>query len=323
MRSNAKLFSIFGMITLLITPFLMAEKNSIEPGIYAAVLTPMQGDLSCPTQVLANHCQDLIQRGCKGIALFGTTGEGPSFSIQERLDILDKIIEQGVDPKKIILANGSSNIPESVALGKKALQKHCTAFLVAPPPFFKNVPEEGVIAFYREIIQKIDDPHLRVILYHIPQFTGVPITVKIIEALRSEFPGTIIGIKESEGNLALTQTILNRFPDFQVFVGNETHIPEAAYYGASGSICGMANLYPELICSLYQQGKQANFTLPKEIKNLAAALANYPFIPAFKALMEIKKGPAWHVLRPPLMPLSSAQTHDLIHRTNNSFIIAH
>ena len=95
-----------------------------------------------------------------------------------------------------------------LSLVREALKHGCAAVLVAPPSFYKNITDIGVLAFYREIIQKIGDPNLRILLYHIPQLSGVPISLGIIEALRKEFPEIVIGIKESEGNLSFTKTIL-------------------------------------------------------------------------------------------------------------------
>jgi 4-hydroxy-tetrahydrodipicolinate synthase len=113
--------------------------NQLEDGIYAAALTPMRLNLSCDVQELARHCLDLIHRGCQGVVLFGTTGEGASFSVEERVEVLGGVIREGVDPRKIILGNGSSNIPDSVELARAVLKWKCAAFLVAPPSFFKNV----------------------------------------------------------------------------------------------------------------------------------------------------------------------------------------
>ncbi len=285
---------------------------ALEPGVYAAALTPLHPDLTCHFEELADHCQDLIHRGCNGVVLFGTTGEGPSFSLDERLQAYEKIIERGVDPQKIILANGGSNIPETVELTKAYLKCNSPAILITPPSFFKHVSEEGVIAFYREIIQKVNDPNLRIILYHIPQFSGVPITLGIIAVLRQEFPEIVVGLKESEGNLAWMKRIIAAHPGFKVFVGNEKQIIEAVHCGAAGSICGIANLYPELICSLYFQGKQNSQENPTQLNDFFEAMKGYHFISVFKAWMEKSKGEAWHCIRPPLLPLNTEQKNAFI-----------
>ncbi|MBS0604566.1 MAG: dihydrodipicolinate synthase family protein [Verrucomicrobia bacterium] len=318
---------LLALLIFLTPPFLMAmdrpyqlppKISELENGVYAAALTPMHPELSCDTAELADHCNDLLARGCKGVVLFGTTGEGPSFSVKERLNALERVIQAGVDPQKIILGNGSANIPDTVELAKGALKNNCRAILIAPPSFFKTVTEEGVIAFYREIIQATADPNLRVLLYHIPQFSGVPITTKIIHALREEFTDIVIGIKESEGNLNLAMEAIRIFPGFKVFVGNEKHIIETVQAGGSGTICGIANLYPELICSLYQQGKTANAANPQALLSFFEAMKGYPFVPAFKAMMQKKRGSAWHSVRPPLVPLSADQSNDFLGKVDIS-----
>ncbi len=272
----------------------------------------MHSDFSCDHKKLAAHCFDLIQRGCSGIALFGTTGEGPSFSVAERLEALGKLISQGFDPKQVIVGNGSSGISDTVELGREVLKQGCVAFLVAPPSFYKNIPDAGVLAFYRAIIQKIANPKLRIILYHIPQLSGVSISVKVIEDLREEFPQLVIGIKESAGDLPLTKTILEKVPNFNVFVGNEAHIIESVHLGGAGAICGIANIYPEWICSLYSQGKIAKGLNPLLIDALFKALRGLPFISAAKFLMEKRQGGNWHAVRPPLLPLDPIQGESLI-----------
>jgi 4-hydroxy-tetrahydrodipicolinate synthase len=282
--------------------------NCLDNGIYVGALTPLNADLSCNSQELAYHCLNLMQRGCKGVVLFGTAGEGPSFSVKERIEVLEKVIDKGVDPKKIILANGGANLSETVDLVQAAIKLNISVFLISPPSFFKNVPEEGVISYYREMIQRVANPNLRIILYHIPQYSGVPITLKIIETLLLEFPNKVIGIKESEGNLTFAKSIIDTFSHFKVFVGNERQIIEAVHYGAAGSICGLANLYPELICSLYEQGRRSNCANPQELEAFFQALKGYSFIPAIKAAMEKAKGDVWHWVRPPLIPLNSDQS---------------
>lgn len=277
---------------------------SIENGVYAAALTPLYSNLSCNDDLLTKHCLQLIERGCKGVVLFGTTGEGPSFSTEEKKQTLKQVILNGLDPKKIIVGNGSSSLQDTVDLANAAVENDCLACLIAPPCFFKNVTDEGVISFYKEVIRRIPDPRLQIILYHIPQYTGVPLTLNIVQTLCKEFPNTIIGLKESEGNLKFVQEILKTVPECKVFVGREKQIPEAISYGASGTICGMANLWPELICSIYEKGKIL------ELEQVASLFVNRPFIPTCKALLS-DKDPSWNLVRPPLSSLNPEEMNKL------------
>jgi 4-hydroxy-tetrahydrodipicolinate synthase len=190
-----------------------------------------------------------------------------------------------------------------------AVKHGCAAVLICPPSYYKNIKEEGVIAYYREIIQRVAHPDLRVLLYHFPRMSGVPITLHIIEVLRKEFPHIVVGIKESEGNTAFTKSILAQFAGFQVFVGKELHIVEAVRHGGSGSICGMANLYPELICSLVKQPQNSHL---EKLESLSRALEGIAFVPAAKSVMELRRGVEWHTIYPPLVPLSPLEKQDFL-----------
>ncbi len=273
------------------------KASRIENGVYAAALTPMHGNLRCHDTLLTEHCLQLINRGCQGVVLFGTTGEGASFSVGEKKQALRQVISHGLDPQKIIVGNGSACLTDTVDLALATIEQRCLGSLIAPPCFYKNVLEEGVIAFYREVIRRVANPHLRIILYHIPQYTGVPITVNTVKTLCTEFPDIVVGIKESEGNLSLVKDLLATVPQCQVFVGKELHLPQAIAYGASGTICGMANLWPELICSLYKGASTA------ELEKVIATIGNQPFIAACKALLAESNDPTWRFVRPPLVSL--------------------
>jgi 4-hydroxy-tetrahydrodipicolinate synthase len=296
-----QLFKIAVLLTGLLTTLkaMTMEKFS---GIYAASLAPLHADLTCDYDAYAAHCNDLIEQGCSGVVLFGTTGEGPSFTVAERQEGIQALVERGVDPKKIIVSVGCPSVGETVKLTQAALSAKCAAVLMMPPYFFKNVSDAGIIAFYREVIEKVNHPDLKIFLYHIPQYSGVRISLDVVRTLYREFPNTVIGIKESEGNFELVAAILKEFPQFQVFEGNETMIADAVSLGAAGGVSGIANICPKLICSLYQSKERQH-----EIEAFKGILKNYPFIPAAKSVLEQKKGISWSNLRPPLAPLAEEQ----------------
>jgi 4-hydroxy-tetrahydrodipicolinate synthase len=293
----------------------MVNQNGSEllfNGVFAASLVPMRPDLSCDDQELARHCHDLMARGCRGIALFGTTGEGASFSVEERKQVMKNLIASGMDPQRLILGICCSAIQDAVSLAQAALEANCLGVLVVPPFFYKNVSNEGVIAFYREMIQRTCNPNLRLILYHIPQFSGVPLNLPIIQALREEFPDIVIGMKDSEGNLSLIKEVLTNCPGFKIFAGREYLLSEAVQLGAVGGISGIANVFPELLCSLYEYGRsQEHPNRNLDVKRILEVLQIYPIFPALKSIMEHKRGERWNAMRPPLIPLTHHQRQAL------------
>lgn len=287
------------------------NQDYLQKGVYAAALTPMHSNLKCDYQTLYTHCTNLIHKGCQGVALFGTTGEGASFSTHERLEVLNQLISRGLDPRKIIIANGSSSLLETVELANFATKHSCAAMLIAPPCFYKHVSDEGVLAYYREIIWRVAHPSLRILLYHIPQLSGVPISFNIVNALVGEFSKIVVGLKESEGNISFTKKLVETFPGFKVYVGKETQIAEAVKMGAAGSICGIANLYPELICNLYHESKTGSGESHNIIEVISEILRGSSFIASAKAIMEKNEGDFWSMIRPPLTPLTSGEKEAL------------
>jgi 4-hydroxy-tetrahydrodipicolinate synthase len=292
---------------------LRAKDNmKISPGVYAAALTPMREDFSCNSEALVAHCNDLMSRGCQGVVLFGTTGEGSSFSVREREQAIVDAIRLGLDPQKMIIGISCCAVDDVVKLASLAIERQCAAVLIGPPFFYKNVSEEGVVNFYRSVIRSINRSELKILLYHIPKYSGVPITINIIKSLREEFPNHVIGIKESDGNLHFTKEILATFSHFKVFVGNELHISEAVQLGAAGGISGVVNAYPELICSLYDYGKDQTKPNHNPIaENVIQSLKKHPIFSAIKGVVANNKGADWHVMRPPLVALNEQQKQAL------------
>ncbi len=282
-------------------------------GVYAAAAVPFDENLQIHIDELAWHCGDMIERGCTGVVLFGTTGEGPSFSALEKIKALEGLVSKGLNPAKMILANGSSGILDTVQLCKAVIEQGCAAMLISPPSYFKNVQEEGTIAYYRDIIRRVSHPDLRILLYHYPKLSGVPITKGIIAALRQEFPEVVIGLKESDGDLALTRSVLEQFRGFKVFVGKELQIAEAVRLGGAGSICGLANLYPELISSFY---KSPNPSHIEKLEKISQAFRKVPFIAAVKAVLQRQRGEIWKAMAPPLVPLSATE-REVLHQLAN------
>ena len=185
-------------------------------GVFAASLTPVRDDFSCYFEELANHCHDLINRGCRGVVLFGTTGEGSSFSVTERENAIKNLIKLGIDPQRLIIGIACCSIHDVVKLASVAIDQNCLAVLIVPPFFYKNVHDAGVVSFYRKIIQKVDSPNLKILLYHIPQCSGVPITLGVIKKNLRRICGW-----ENSRQIPIESTFSRAMADFA-----ETELPQ-------------------------------------------------------------------------------------------------
>jgi len=293
-------------------------------GVWCATLTPLDSNGSPDHVRLAAHVKRLFDVGVDGIALFGTTGEGQSFSTSERRAGLEALLARNIAAKQIVAATGCAALTETVALTRHAVQAGCAGALVLPPFFFKDVSDEGLYASYARLIDNVADTRLCLYLYHIPQLTGVPIAHQVIARLMASYPGVVAGIKDSAGDLEHTKKLLGRFNDLAIFVGHEPHLPAALAGGGAGTICGIANLYPRLMRRLHDESLSGN---PKEdlrrIEAFIAQLARYPLFAAFKALLaELNQDSAWDALRPPLVPLDAAARRAWIAAMQETGILA-
>lgn len=275
----------------------------------AAVVTPIDASGRIDAGKLHGFIERLYGHGINGVVLFGTMGEGPAFSAAERLEATAKLIELGLDPGRIVLGIGSNAPSEMAWLARRAGELSLAAVLATPPFFFRDVDQEGVVACYGAIVEGAGAEAPPLMLYHIPQVCGVPVTVDTTERLIELFPGRIRGTKDSEGNIAYTRELVSRLAGrMTVVVGAEPNVPEAMAGGARGTICGMANLIPGAIARMV--AGDASALVP--VKALGAAFDGMPVIPAVKGAVGAALGdPAWAACVPPLRPADAAHVAKL------------
>ncbi|MBE0529774.1 MAG: dihydrodipicolinate synthase family protein [Rhodospirillales bacterium] len=280
-------------------------------GIYAAVMTPMQDDLSCDMNRLAAHCRSLLDEGCHGVSLFGTTGEGPALTTDERQAGLEAVLTSGVAPHRVLPGTGCAAIPDAVRLTRHATGLGCKTVLVMPPFFFKDIGDDGVVAFYAALIEGVGDPALRVIIYNFPAVTGVWVRERAIERLIAAYPHAIAGVKDSSGDWPYVAALLRQFPSLAVFSGWETWVPKLVAAGGAGNISGMANVIPGLLRQLYDNRSSAA-TLSR-VSRLVEEVSKYPIIPALKVLAAtLREQPSWRNMRAPLVALPAESERSLV-----------
>lgn len=280
-------------------------------GLWCAALTPLGRDGDVDRAKLAAHARALLANGVDGVVPFGTTGEGPSFSVAERRGGLDALLAAGVAPERLLAATGAAALPDAVALTRHALQSGCPRCLILPPFFWKGLPDEAVFRYYAALIDTAGDARLRVYLYHIPQLSGVPIRPEVVARLAAAYPGIVAGVKDSGGDFAHTAELLNRAPRLSILAGHEPHLPRLMRAGGAGTVCGVANLFPDLAAALLRPDALADDEA--RIRSLLDIVLRYPFVPAFKAVRAAQTGdPGWLMPKPPLSPLTEVERASLI-----------
>jgi 4-hydroxy-tetrahydrodipicolinate synthase len=277
-------------------------------GLWCATLSPLDGHGALDAARLAQHARRLFSSGVDGIAPFGTTGEGQSFSVGERSAGLDALLAAGIAPHRILAATGCAALPDAIELTRHAISAGCAGALVLPPFFFKDVADEGIYAAYSSLIEGVGDDRLRLYLYHIPQVSGVGISVPMLARLVDAYPAIVAGVKDSSGNWDNSHALVSELPRLSIFVGHEPHLPALRKLGGAGTICGIANLYPRLMRRLYDRslGTAAGEEI-ELIERFLAAIRRFPIFGALKSLQAGRSGDAsWLALRAPLLTLPPA-----------------
>jgi len=225
-------------------------------------------------------------------------------------------VEAGIDPARMMPGTGCCALTDSVRLTAHAVKLGCAGTLMLPPFYYKGVSDEGLYRNYAEIVERVGDARLQIYLYHIPQVTQVPISLKLIERLLKAYPKNIAGTKDSSGDWNNTKATLDAFAKdgFDVFPGSETFLLAGMRSGGKGCISATANVNPQAIHHLYANWQSAGADkLQAELDQVRGIFQKYPMIPAMKrAIAHWSAHAGWATVRPPLVELNAEQSKALI-----------
>jgi 4-hydroxy-tetrahydrodipicolinate synthase len=283
-------------------------------GVLSPVVTPFTADLAPDADRFVRQCRWLLSQNV-GLAVFGTNSEANSLSIEEKIELLDRLVGAGLDPARMMPGTGHCALPDSVRLTAHAVKLGCAGVLMLPPFYYKGVSDEGLYRSFAEIIERVGESRLRVYVYHIPPVSQVPITTGLVERLLKTYPQQVAGMKDSGGDWKNTKAFLDAFAKsgFEVFAGSETFLLQNMRNGGAGCISATANVHPGPIAKLYDtwQGADADAQQARldEIRNV---FQKHPMIPALKAAIAHYSGDtAWGTVRPPLVALTPEQSKAL------------
>lgn len=290
-------------------------------GVLSPVVTPFQKDGTVNLEKFVNQCQ-WLQANDVGLAFLGTNSEANSLSLDERLDMMDALLEAGVSPAAMMPGTGACDLPTAVRLSQKAARAGCAGVLTLPPFYYKGVSDEGLFCYFSELIERTGEDSLRVYLYHIPPVAQVGISLDLVGRLLDRYPGQIAGIKDSSGDWNNTLALLTRFKDrdFDVFPGSEVFLLEALRHGGAGCISATANVNPAAIHRVFAswQSDEAQ-DLQDSLDRIRGIFQSYPMIPALKTAISHWSGdPEWARVRPPLVELTEAQQGSLINELKSA-----
>jgi 4-hydroxy-tetrahydrodipicolinate synthase len=268
-----------------------------------AILTPLTEAGDVDHGRLAAHARGLLDAGLNGVTLFGTTGEGPAFTVGQRLRTVEALLRAGLPADTLTLGVASAALGDAVELTAAAGRLGLRAVLASPPFYFKDATEAGLFTAFAALVERSGAAAAPIMLYHIPSFTGLPLRPALLRRLADTFPGRVFGLKDSGIDLPKTLELLSTCRDLTILVGAEEHIPDVMAAGGRGTICGLANLDPALVNRLLDGDRSA---IPA-IRALAAQLQGRQFVAAMKQILADRLGdPAWRRVAPPLLPIEDA-----------------
>ena len=287
-------------------------------GTYCAALTPLSTDYSINKELFLEHCNNLLLDGLDGLAIFGTTGEGNSLGVQEKIEAINYLIDNNISPDKLVPGTGLCSIRDTVIYSKEVAKLKVKAVLVLPAFYYKNVSNEGVIEFYKRVVEEVGDSDLKYILYNIPQVSGVSIGFEVIEQLIKLFPNNVVGMKESSGNLDNMLKITKYFNDFSLFSGSDSLALKVSKRGGAGAITATSNISGKLLCYIINNYKKEseieNFQLLQKLQEQIreTSLTHEP-ISTLKAFLSVKSNNEnWNRANPPLIKISHPKDHKTV-----------
>lgn len=282
-------------------------------GVYCAAATPVNINGKVRLDLFTEHCKLLLEEGAHGIALLGTTGEANNYSASERQQLLEAALESGITGEQLLPGTSACSVTETVELTRHAVENGAKACVMLPPFYYKGVCDKGIYRFYSKVINQVNDARLKVILYNIPQLTHVSISHNLIDRLRQEFPNTIVGIKDSSGDIENMKSMIKSFDGFSVFAGADPLLKPVLEAGGAGCITATSNLRSDALRTVYDnwdnpEAKSIVADAQKRINVWREITNSFVQLPTVKAMVARSRGNLdWLNARPPLVSLSEAE----------------
>lgn len=271
-------------------------------GIICPLLTPFESDGRIARDLWVAHAKSVLDQGAHYLSPFGTTGEALSMTIAERVEAVDWLIAAGIPAAQLMPGTGMCALGDTTVLTAHAVQSGCGAAMVLPSFFYGNTGEAGQARYFTDLIEAVGDDRLRMILYHIPQNSGVPVPPSLVATLAGRFPQTVVAYKDSAGAWDNTAAVIAAAPSVAVFPGSELFLAQGLAAGAAGCISATVNLNAGGIRAVYD-GVKAGRDMDAEdaeMKRIRLAVQPAGLISGMKAVLAFRSGDhRWLNLRAP------------------------
>ena len=278
-------------------------------GIYAASMSVFNEDLTLNVKKTIKHAEMVIDEGCHGVAIFGSTGQAQLIPIAEKIDLFNQLVFSKYR-ENFIIGTGLNSLGETINLMRVAISLKFKRFLIMPPAFYKYGDEE-IIKFYTEIVQAI--PESEIVLYNFEKLSGYKFSIECVEKLVKLFPKQIIGVKDSSYNLFENLKIDN----FSVMPGSELKLLKGLELGCSGIITATCNITAQLSRKVYDDflAKEKQ-TSNQKLCDVRSSFEKYNLISGLHSIY-YKKDKDYQNLLPPLRNLDKNEEEELFNQLSN------
>jgi len=279
-------------------------------GVIAAVATPIDENGAPDLKRAVNLARYLLDNGCDGLNVLGTTGEATSFSLDERKGVMDAYKTNGLPLHRLMVGTGAAAVSDAVALTRHAAELGFAGALVLPPFYYKGVPDDGLVAYIDALVKATERKPIPIYLYHFPAMSGLPWHITLIGRLLDSFSSRIVGLKDSSGDMGYARSAAAISKTFAVFPSTEACLSEARSGVFAGCISATANVNADLCARAWSQGDTGALDAAVAIRKL---FDGKPLVSGVKALLAHIHGDAGLArVKPPLAPFSAADRASVI-----------
>ena len=279
-------------------------------GVIAAIATPIDETGAPDLKRAVSLARYLLDNGCDGLNVLGTTGEATSFSVDERKGVMSAYKPNGLPMHRLMVGTGAASVTDAVALTRHAADLGFGGALVLPPFYYKGVPDDGLVAYVETLVKATEQKPIPIYLYHFPAMSGLPWHVALIRRLLNSYSSRIVGLKDSSGDMAYARSAAAILKDFAVFPSTEACLLDARRGDFAGCISATANLNADLCARAWSEGDTAALEAAVTIRKL---FDGKPLVPGVKALLAHIHGDAGLArVRPPLAPFSAADRASVV-----------
>jgi len=273
-------------------------------GIFAATMSVLNSDLSLNAEKTINHAEKLIDQGCHGTAIFGSTGQSQLIPVSEKIDLLNKLSKSKYKDRHLI-GTGLNSLGETINFMKVAISLNFKKFLIMPPAYYKYGDFE-VIEFYTKLVESV--PECKIILYNFEKLCGYKFSINCVKELVKKFPNHIIGVKDSSYNLFENLQLKN----FSIFPGSELKLLKGLQLGCSGIITATCNVTAEMSRKVYDDflsGKEQLHN--KKLCDVRSVFDNFNLISGLHTFCS-QEAEIYKNILPPLSLLNKTDEKNLI-----------